>query len=189
MGPNPTFAVPFSGGGYAHVEALADHTIAFTGLKDGQHRFDFELDQAFFDAAHEEEFHSGQVHVAVTLDKSETLLIALLALSGTVNTTCDRCNAALDLPVKGSQRQIFQLHGDPDPDDDELVTLDAKAHSINLTHYIYECLRLALPARHVHAPGQCDPDVEAALGKLSVEHEPVPDPRWDALNKLKNQRP
>ena len=32
-------------------------------------------------------------------------------------------------------------------------------------------------------------EVEQALGKLSVEHDPVPDPRWEALNKLKNKRP
>jgi len=171
------------------VEALADHTIAFTGLKDGQHQFDWVLGQAFFDAAHEEEFHGGQVRVELTLDKSAVLLVANLNVSGTVNTTCDHCAAPLYLPVEGKQRQIFQLHGDPDQDDEELVVLDPKAHSINLTHYIYECLRLALPARHVHAPGQCDPEVEAALGNLRVEHEPVPDPRWDALSKLKQQRP
>lgn len=171
------------------MEALADHTIAFTGLKDGQHRFDWVLGQDFFDAAHEEEFDGGAVGVRVTLDKSATLLVANLHISGTVRTTCDHCAAPLQLPVEGDQRQIFQLHGESDVDDEELVVLDPKAHSINLTHYIYECLRLALPARHVHAPGQCDPEVEAALGKLRVEHEPVPDPRWDALNQLKQQRP
>ena len=91
------------------------------------------------------------------------------------------------MPVDGQQRQIFQLHGDTDLDDEELVTLDPKTHSIHLTHYLYECLRLALPARHVHEPGQCDPEVEAALGKLATEHEPAPDPRWEALKQLKNK--
>lgn len=171
------------------MEALAEYTIAFTGLKDGQHQIDWELDQAFFDAAHEEEFQGGSIRVKLTLDKSAVLLVANLHVEGTVSTTCDHCAAPLDLPVEGDQRQIFQLHGDPDQDDEELVVLDPKAHSINLTHYIYECLRLALPARHVHAPGQCDPEVEAALGNLRVENEPVPDPRWDALNQLKQQRP
>lgn len=171
------------------MEALAEYTIAFTGLRDGQHQFDWELDQAFFDATHEEEFQGGNIHVKLTLDKSALLLVANLHVAGTVSTTCDHCAAPLDLPVEGNQRQIFQLHGDPDQDDEELVVLDQKASSINLTHYIYECLRLALPARHVHAPGQCDPEVESALGNLSVEHEPIPDPRWDALNQLKQQRP
>lgn len=169
------------------MEALADHTIAFSGLADGQHQFQWDLGQEFFDAAHEEEFHGGQVKVVVTLDKTATMLVTSIHIAGTVNTTCDHCNSPLDLKVQGDQRQIFQFTGDPSDDDDELMTLDARAHSINLTHYIYECLRLALPARHVHPPGQCDPEVDAALGRLDAEHEPVPDPRWDALKQLKNK--
>jgi uncharacterized protein len=169
------------------VEALADHTIAFSGLKDGQHTFEWTLGQDFFQAAHEEEFQGGDVRVLVTLDKTTTLLVANIRANGTVSTTCDRCAALFNMPLTGEQRQIFQLHGEDDPEDDELVTLDAKAHSINLTHYIYECLRLALPARHVHPEGQCDPEVDEVLSRHAVEHEPVPDPRWDALKNLKNK--
>lgn len=169
------------------MEALAEHTIAFTGLKDGQHRFEWALEQPFFDAAHEEELEGGRVQAAVVLDKSPNLLVANIHVAGTVRTACDHCASPLELAVEGSQRQIFQLHGDPGPDDEELVMLDPNAHSINLTHYLYECLRLALPPRHVHPPGQCDPEVEAALGRHSTEHEHAPDPRWDALKQLKNK--
>ncbi|MBK8500060.1 MAG: DUF177 domain-containing protein [Flavobacteriales bacterium] len=172
------------------MEALKEHSIPFTGLKDGQHRFDFVLGQEFFDAAHEEELTGGQAQVVVTLDKTPTLLVAGIHVEGTVATTCDRCNSSLDLPVTGEQQQIFQLHGEADPDDDEVVVLAPQEHSINLSHYIYECLRLALPARRVHPPGQCDPEVEAVLGHLAVDHAEnlhVPDPRWDALKQLKNK--
>lgn len=168
------------------MEALADYTIAFTGLKDGQHRFEWVLGQDFFDAAQEEEFEGGKVAVVVTLDKTPTLLVTNIHAEGVVNTSCDHCAAPLELGLSGNQRQIFQLHGESATDDDELVTLDPKAHSINLTHYIYECLRLSLPARHIHPEGQCDPEVDAALQRHSVEHEPVPDPRWDALKNLKS---
>ena len=85
------------------------------------------------------------------------------------------------------QRQIFRMAEDEESDDDELVMLDAKAHSINLTHYIYECLRLALPIRPVHPAGQCDPEVVNALIERTTENEQHPDPRWDALRALKNE--
>ena len=171
------------------MEALKEHTIQFTGLKDGQHKFQFELGHDFFVAAAEEELHGGAVNVEVTLDQTPTLLVTHIRTQGTVDTICDHCGGELALEVAGDQRQIFQLVGEPQEDDDELVTLDPKDHSINLTHYIYECLRLALPARRVHAQGACDPEADAALGKFSVEHEPVPDPRWDALKQLKHKRP
>ena len=169
------------------MEALQEHTIPFTGLKDGQHEFRFELGKPFFEAAGEEEFEGGEVAVKVVLDKTPLLLVTHIHVEGPVQVICDHCNTPMQLALKGDQRQIFQLHGEDDVDDDELVMLDPKAHTINLTHYIYECLRLAVPARHVHPAGQCDPEVDAVLGTLSVEHEPVPDPRWDALKQLKNK--
>jgi len=171
------------------VEPLKEHTIPFTGLKDGTHEFHFELGEPFFVAAGEEEFEGGDVKVVVKVDVSTTLLVTNIHVEGPVSVRCDHCNAPMDLVLTGHQRQIFQLHGEEQFDDDELVTLDASAHSINVTHYIYECLRLALPVRKVHPAGGCDPEVEQALGKLALEHDPVPDPRWDALKQLKTKRP
>ena len=169
------------------MDPLKDHTIEFTGLKDGQHEFQFVLEQPFFDASGEEEWQGGNVKVDVTLDKSTSLLVAHMEAAGEVKMHCDRCDGPLDFHVEGEQRQIFSLTGGEDTDDDELVSLDDRAHSINLTHYIYECLRLAIPIRHVHAEGQCDPEVEQVLRKLIVEHEPTPDPRWAVLKDLQNK--
>jgi uncharacterized metal-binding protein YceD (DUF177 family) len=171
------------------MEALKEHTIPFTGLKDGTHEFQFELGVPFFEAAGVEDFEGGQVQARVSLEKTPTLLVAHIQEEGVVSLRCDRCNAPLELPVSGDQRQIFQLHGEEDPDDDELVTLDPSAHSINMSHYLYECLRLAVPIRRTHAEGQCDPEAEQALARFAVENEPAPDPRWEALQQLKNKRP
>jgi uncharacterized metal-binding protein YceD (DUF177 family) len=171
------------------MDPLKEHTIPFTGLKDGSHAFTFQLGADFFAAVGDEAFEGGEVDVQVRLDKTSTMLVTNIHVAGPVRVHCDHCDGLMDLLVKGDQRQIFQLHGDPDQDDDELVTLDPAAHSINLTHYIYECLRLALPARKVHPAGQCDPEVEKVLDNLTVEQEHAPDPRWDALKQLKTKRP
>jgi uncharacterized metal-binding protein YceD (DUF177 family) len=168
------------------MEPLKDHTIPFTGLKDGEHAFRFVLEQPFFDASGEEEWEGGNVTVDVTIDKSTSMLVTHIKAHGPVALRCDRCNGPLEFNVQGEQRQIFRLNGEEQYDDDELVSLDDRTHSINLTHYIYECLRLALPIRHVHAPGQCDPEVENVLSQLIVEHEPIPDPRWEVLKDLKD---
>ena len=171
------------------MDALKEHTIPFIGLKDGQHEFHFELDQAFFDATGEEDLEGGHVAVYVKLDKSPNLLVANIQEDGVVDLRCARCNGALAFRLQSDQRQIFRLANDEESDDDELVVLDTSAHSINLTHYIYECLRLALPIRPIHAPGECDPEVVKVLSEGTAEQVNVPDPRWDALKELKKKRP
>jgi uncharacterized metal-binding protein YceD (DUF177 family) len=171
------------------MDAFPEHTIAFSGLKDGAHRFEFELDDAFFKATEQEDYTGGKVHVDVTMDKSQHLLVCKIHVDGTVQVPCDHCNALMDFPVKGDQRQIFTLTGEEQEEyDEELVVLDTAAHEVNLTHYFFECIALHMPARRVHPPGQCDPEVEKALGQFTVDHEPVPDPRWEALKALKHNR-
>jgi uncharacterized metal-binding protein YceD (DUF177 family) len=171
------------------MDAFPEHSIAFTGLKDGEHRFSYELDDAFFKATEQEDYMGGKVHVEVTMDKSQHLLVCKIHVNGTVQVPCDHCNTLMDFPVQGDQRQIFTLTGEEIEEyDEELVVLDTAAHEVNLTHYFFECITLHMPARRVHPEGQCDPEVDQAFNQLAVDHEPVPDPRWEALKALKNNR-
>ncbi|MBV6404171.1 MAG: DUF177 domain-containing protein [Flavobacteriales bacterium] len=170
------------------MDALKEHTVEFAGLKDGLHDLHFTLDDAFFAAAADEELHGGSCAVAVKLDKNPNLLVADLHLVGSVRLDCDHCNAPLDHPVDGRLRQVYHLNGRQRFDgDDDVIGLDPDDHAIQLTHPMYECLRLALPARRVHPPGGCDPAVDAIL-----DHQrgtPAGnDPRWSALNALKDKR-
>ncbi len=56
--------------------------------------------------------------------------------------------------------------------------------------YLYEFIALAIPIKHVHAPGKCNPAMVRALEEYSAarsgeEDEQAMDPRWEALLKLK----
>lgn len=170
------------------VEALTAHTIPFSGLKDGTHDFDFVLGDDFLRSTGVEEFLGGEMKAHVTLEKSEHLLVTNIHVDGHIDMLCDHCNAPMQQPVKGDQRQIFKLTGEEETDDDELVSIDPQAHEINLTHYLFECISLHLPIRHVHPDGQCDPEVEGALEKVQVHHAPEADPRWAVLQDLKNKQ-
>ncbi|MBK9599752.1 MAG: DUF177 domain-containing protein [Flavobacteriales bacterium] len=168
------------------MEALSEHTILFSGLNDGTHEYDFVLGPDFFTATGVEEFLGGEAAVHVTLEKSSHLLVTLIHVDGHIDMLCDHCNTPMQQPINGDQRQIFKLTGEDETDDGELVSIDPSAHEINLTHYIFECISLHLPIRHVHPAGQCDPEVEGALEKVQI-HESVPDPRWAVLKDLKKK--
>lgn len=170
------------------MDALKDHTIHFAGLKDGSHEFDFVLDDAFFKATGVEEYEGGHVKVKVNMDKSEHMLVCNIHVDGFLTLPCDHCNALMEQPVKGDQRQIFKLTHETGVEDEELVELGEHASDVNLTHYFFECISLHLPIRHVHPEGQCDPEVDQALSRIQVDHEPMPDPRWKALEALKNKK-
>jgi len=185
------FRLPFSGRDPAtEVKPHSEHTIDFAGLKDGLHTFNWTVGEAFFKEQGEQEFEHGSVEINATMDKSEALLVVNISTEGIVNVLCDHCNAPLDFPVTGKQRQIFQLNTTEDFDDEEMIGLDPSAHTIDLGHFIHECISLALPIRRVHPAGECDPEVDSALANYGPGHEEAhdPDPRWDALRKLKQEK-
>jgi len=84
------------------MDPLKDHTIEFTGLKDGEHDIQFVLEQPFFDASGEEEWQGGHVTMDVKLEKSSSLLVVDMTAKGTVKVHCDRCDGPLDQPVEGT---------------------------------------------------------------------------------------
>lgn len=172
------------------MKTQSEHIIDFAGLKDGQHMWSWEVGDAFFKEQGEQEFEHGKVGVSVTMDKSAHMLVVNIRTVGAVELACDHCNGLLDFPLEGSQRQIFQLNSAEEFDDEEMTSLDAAVHTIDLGPYIHECINLALPIRRVHTAGECDPEVDSALANYGPGHEEAhdPDPRWDALRKLKQDK-
>ena len=66
------------------LKPLKQFSIPFTGLKIGKHQFDFEIDNAFFDAFEYSRVKKGSLKVDVELDKQETMLILQIHIAGTI---------------------------------------------------------------------------------------------------------
>jgi uncharacterized metal-binding protein YceD (DUF177 family) len=143
--------------------------IPFIGLKVGVHEFDFEIREKFFEDLEYSIIHSGDVHVHLSLEKKETMLIGVFTISGTVHTNCDRCNDPLEVPVKGTYQLIFKF-GHEREDDESLVVLHPDAYEIDLQDPIYEFITVSMPTRVIHAQGECNEEMIALLREYS--HHP-----------------
>lgn len=81
---------------------------------------------------------------------------------------------------------IARFASETDLSGDDVIFLDPSEYKLDMHQYIYEFVLLSLPVKRVHPEGQCDPEVEAFLSG-SEEHNEEIDPRWEALNNLKNK--
>ena len=174
------------------MKPLQQYRIPFTGLKSGKHQFEFDIDEKFFNEFEYSLVKSGNLKIELELDKQETMLILNFVIKGEVFLSCDVCLAQYATPVDVKERQIAKFgEKDPEEEAEDIIFLPKQDHEIDISNLVYEYLNLAVPyINRCDDPGNlefCDKAMIEKLKKLSYkEEETSVDPRWDALNKIKN---
>ncbi len=168
---------------------LKDFIIPFEGLSIGNHEFDFDVNQLFFEEIAYSEIRNGSVNVKLDFDKQETMLILSFSIDGNVEVQCDRCTDNFNYPIQGDQQLIVQFGDHFVEEDSEIIVIPRTDSEINLAPYIYEYIFLMLPIQRIHPDDNlgnstCNKEMLEKLEKLSFS-EKHDDPRWDVLKKLK----
>jgi uncharacterized metal-binding protein YceD (DUF177 family) len=175
------------------MDLKKNYEVAFVGLKEGVHHFNFEVDDQFFSVSEKSLLKSGKVNVSVQLDKRPSFIMLQFNIKGMVQLNCDRCDALLDYPLK-STFPILVKYDDSEgkdrenPDADVMYINRGDSH-LQLYQLIYEFISLSIPFNHV----TCDdlkaekPCNEEVLRKLEAFEESAasPDLRWEELSKFK----
>jgi len=179
------------------LKSLQEYRIPFTGLKEGKHEFDFDIDKRFFDEFEYSLVKDGNLKAELTLDKQETMLILEFIIKGEIFLNCDVCLSDFPIAVAVNERQIVKFSDDENLEDDtdEIILLGKNEHEVDVSSLIYEYINLAVPYFHrCEDTGEtrwCDKEMLDKLDKLSYkpadeEEQTGADPRWDALKKIKN---
>ena len=147
---------------------------------------EYDLDNGFFESLDGSDLNSGSVHVSVSIRKATGFFELLYHTEGTVTVTCDRCLDDMDQPIETDSRFVVKL-GTVNSEEGDVIIVDEDEGIIDTSWLIYESIVLAIPIKHVHAPGKCNPAMSQVLEELSADRssdeestQPV-DPRWSKL--------
>ncbi len=175
------------------MKEMKEFTIPFVGLKLGEHIFNFEIKNTFFEHFEYEEFNGAEVALEVLLNKKTTLMEFTLNFSGFVNVNCDLTNEPYDQEVKGDYHFVVKFGEEFNDEDEDLLILPHGSYQVNIQQYIYESIVLSLPAKRIH-PGVKDGTLKSEIlekleelspkGSGESDENPDTDPRWDNLKKL-----
>lgn len=171
--------------------SLETFNIDLKGLKEAETCFEYNLDDKYFSAIDAPEVSKGNVSVELLIKRATERIYKLeFHIEGDVIVLCDRCldEMTQDIDTDGS---IMAKLGDEDSEDDDLVMVDENEGILNIAWLVYEFIALAIPIKHVHAPGKCN----RAMIDMLEEHSATRssdgndnsdiDPRWSALRNLK----
>ena len=164
--------------------------IDLKGLNEGVNYLEFDLDDTYFKAIEAPEVSQGKVRVLLDITRTGNDFFTLdFHETGVVMVTCDICLDPMEQSIETTQRLEVKL-GTENSEEDDLVMVAEDEGILDVAWYLYEFIALAIPIKHVHAPGKCNPAMVRALEEYSAarsgeEDEQAMDPRWEALLKLK----
>ena len=131
---------------------LTDFQITFSGLKLGNHKFDFQIEDAFFQLFDYAELNSGQISAIILLQKKSNMLDLDFQIKGNVTLACDTCSENYKQSIEGNYKQIVKFSDVLEPEEtDEIIILPTNEHTLKLAHQLYEFIHLSLPTRRTHA--------------------------------------
>jgi len=172
-----------------------EFNIPFSGLKQGKHKFDYKIENKFFESFGYDEFNAAKIDLHVVLNKMSTMLELEMQAEGSVNVDCDTSGEPYDQKINGHLELVVKFGDEFNDENDEILIIPHSEHQLNIAQYVYEMLVLAVPQKRIH-PGVLDGTLESeALNKLEElspkeqkDNKEDSDPRWDELKKLKTDK-
>lgn len=155
-----------------------------------QQSFHYVLDSEFFRTIENSNVDSGEVETDVAIARQGRDFKIDVSLSGFVTVTCDLCLEPMEQPIK-AQATLMATLGEEFNDDGDIITIDERDGNIDLSWLLYEQVALAIPLRHVHEQGLCDPKMVSVINSIEhkqdnqTEQNKLTDERWNELEKLK----
>lgn len=169
----------------------------------GTHEFEFRLDNQFFKNIDGTEFQKGNIKCSVTVVKTTHSHEFKFKFEGVIQVPCSRCLDDMDMPIDTQAKLFVKLGKEYSEEGDDIIVIPEDEGEINLAWFLYEFIALAIPLKHIHAPGKCNRTMSTKLRKHmshddeeqdSFEEENTEveesydnsqtDPRWDELKKL-----
>lgn len=185
---------------------LKEYEIPFSGLAAGRHEYSYKVGQDLFrHFGYDDNWSEADIDVNVVLEKRTTLMDLHMRCNGTVLTPCDVTGEEFRLPVSSSEELVVKF-GDTPSEDEQIIVIPHYETSINIGHFIYEMIVLAVPNKRYHpdymsgkiaSPIPYGEDVglysETPAGSAGAENDADGrndddgiDPRWAKLKDIKN---
>lgn len=174
------------------VKYLKKYKIPFSGLAAGQHDFEFEIDNKFFDCYEHSLIKKGNLRALVELQKQENMLVVNFNVEGTIELTCDYCLNEFDYPLSFKERTLVKfVLEDWEDETEEVIILSKTDHELDISTLLYEYTNVRVPyyskCTEQGVDVSCNPEIlEKITGNSGENEEEKIDPRWEALKNIKN---
>lgn len=172
--------------------------IAFVGLKQGVHEFNYTVNDKFFVEKGSPEFTNCTANIKLLLDKKSSFMLLKFEIGGKADITCDRCGNPLGMDIWDEFNMLIKLVENPDEmnaqeEDPDVQYISRSASHIDVGDWIYEFVLLSFPLqkmcsnKEIGGP-QCNMEVLEKLKAMEVKEEQTnANQLWKGLEQFKGK--
>lgn len=175
---------------------LKTFSIPLQGLIEGQvRRISFQVNDKFLSYFPEALYEIADVKADVSVVKTDDFIILEFNLKGTVNVQCDMCLDFFDKEIFITRHLYLTTNPGTGDESRDVVLIGIDENHVNVAHYLYEFLHLAVPIKNMHPQDEqgnstCNPEMLRIIREHKESRkkkEDEIDPRWAKLQELKNR--
>lgn len=176
------------------MKALRQFDIAFVGLKPGEHTFEYQITDSFFENYGPQDFSNCDATVKLLLDKKSNFFLLKFEIGGKVTVNCDRCGQPFELQLWDDFDQVVKMVDNPDElkegEDPDVAYISKTESHLNVAEWIYEFINLSIPMQRIHPDDStgksgCDPKVLDMLDQMNRQADDKDNPIWKDLDKFR----
>lgn len=160
------------------MSSLKSYQLLLAGLPTGRSQRHYKVDGAFFEAMEQPEVSGADVDLSVDIEVKNEVVYLSFQANGELQIACDRCLEPMNLPVSVQESLVVKSGAEYDDSTDGVLTLPEEQTMLDLAPLVCDYLLLAIPMRHVHAPGECNPDMARILSEHTTQ-APLDEPSED----------
>ena len=173
-----------------------EYEIAFVGLKQGMHLFEYRIEDKFFVPYGEQDFENCNANIKLSLDKNNGFMLLKFDVDGELNVACDRCGNTLPTQLWDEFNIIVKIVDDPEvmneqEEDPDVYYITRGESHLHLADWIYEFVNLSIPLQkmcreeEIGGP-KCNKEVLEKLRKMEEAATKDTNTVWKGLDKFKN---
>jgi uncharacterized metal-binding protein YceD (DUF177 family) len=173
-----------------------EYEIAFVGLKPGEHEYNYEITDKFFEPFQQQDFTNVQAKIKLRLDKKTGFMLLKFDVDGTAEVICDRCGNNLKLQLWDEFNIVVKLVEDADvmneqEEDPDVYYIGRNESHLSVQDWIYEFINLSIPFQkmckedEIGGP-QCNTEVLEKLKKMEEDAKTSTGAIWKGLEQFKD---
>ena len=171
----------------SEIFKISNYDIVFSGLKEGEHIYDYNIHGTFLKNFGFDELSNVNIKIKSVFVKKNSLMELYLSGKGNYVLKCDISNELFSYQVDSKLNFFIKFGEKYNDDNDQYVIIPHKSYKFNIAKSIYEMIVLSIPQKKIH-PGVLDGSLKSKTVKILNDLSPGSkktefDPRW---NKLKD---